>query len=333
MLKNKTGAFETCISAPRGYEAILVDGWNGYVHADGSGGGFIGSTSFAWDSCDGVAGGHVDGYPERLHLRWLSVAENQFYELDAKLPVDKMKALAEEGYRLRFPITRDGEKLKDRSNFGSIGIMLAPGGGVVLKLISEEARELAYYQAKKIDMPWHVFQNVSEKEADVRQDWIKREIQIATKDPVVLAQINNKQIPFGLWDKVYRQRYPWHIAFAGNYKLEEYFIEYLNTERFMIWSEDLMKDAMLSDRPAPFELDLYFKDASGQRMKGALKLDGPSTAKVFTEFFKYVQNPARLSVQMSDDLKSVSLTLVDGVRSVALPYKAWKVEALEANKY
>ena len=332
--------FESDIAAPKGYPVELVDGYCGYFNESGKPtGGFFGSADMGWDEFGSVGTSPTDGFPKRIRLRWLSLAENQFYELDAELPMEKMRQLYAQGYRSPVKTTHytGNDVLEDISigqwrPFTGFVFMLAPGGGVVVKLIDREARELAYFKAKKTDMPWHEFQNVPKERVGDRNEWVKKVYDIRAKEyPIEYAQVMNKQIPYGLWDDVYRRRYPWHVSATSPLAYREYNVEYLNTERFMIWGDQVDQDLLLADRPAPAKLKVFFKDADGRRLRGFLRFDEVSVAKAFGEFFKYSQEPARLQIETSDDLKTVEVKLINASHSMVIPYTFWKLQLLEGD--
>lgn len=332
--------FESDIAAPKGYPVELVDGYCGYFKEDGKPtGGFFGSAGLGWDDFGSVGTSTVYGFPKRVRLRWLSLAENQFYELDAELPMEKMRQLYAQGYRSPVKTTHytGNDVLEDISigqwrPFTGFVFMLAPGGGVIVKLIGREARELAYFQAKKTDMPWHDFQNVPKERVGDRNEWVKKMYDITAKEyPIEYAQVMNKQIPYGLWDDVYRRRYPWHVSTTSPLAYREYNVEYLNTERFMIWGDQVEQDLLLADRPAPAKLKVFFKDADGRRLRGFLRFDEVSVAKAFGEFFKYSKEPARLQIETSDDLKTVEVKLINASQTMIIPYTFWKLQLLDGD--
>ncbi|MDD5161118.1 MAG: DUF2931 family protein [Sulfuricurvum sp.] len=332
--------FETSISAPKGYPVELVDGYCGYFNESGKPtGGFFGSASMGWDEFGSVGTSTVYGFPKRVRLRWLSLAENQFYELDAELPMEKMRQLYAQGYRSPVKTTHYiGNGVSEDISIGQwrpftgFTFMMAPGGSVVVKLIGREARELAYFQAKKTDMPWHDFQNVPKERVGDRNEWVKKMYDITAKEyPIGYAQVMNKQIPYGLWDDVYRRRYPWHVSTTSPLAYREYNVEYLNTERFMIWGDQVDQDLLLADRPAPAKLKVFFKDADGRRLRGFLRFDEVSVAKAFGEFFKYSKEPARLQIETSDDLKTVEVKLINASHSMVIPYTFWRLQLLDGD--
>ena len=325
----------SCISAPPGYEMWTVDGYVGYLNAQDEviGGFWARSGDGGWGMCGTEMSGDLDQYPARVHLRWFSVAENQFYDLDAKLPVEKMRQIYEKGFQNWLPITRDGEKLRDYQTFSRIQFMLAPGGGVVVKLYGAEAREIAYFKANKVDMPWHEFQKVSNESATPRNVWVKDSIDdLAKSRPAVHAQIVGNKIPYGLWDEVYRRVYPWQLSMSGVKSFENYYVEYLNTEKYMVWPEDMAQFAS-TPKSAPQALELYFIGQNGTRYRGEVTFNDVVVAQKCHEFYKHSQDPARLNIRVSEDLKTAEITLSDALRSIAIPYQDWKVKVMPVGKY
>ena len=91
---------DTSLSSPKGYPIDIVQGYNAYRDENGNlmGGFFAPRVKSGWDDPNGTAGERMDRFPHRVHLYWFSLAENQFYQLDAELPVQKMKKLYDVAY-------------------------------------------------------------------------------------------------------------------------------------------------------------------------------------------------------------------------------------------
>ncbi len=321
--------FDPCVAAPTSYPVFMTDGGNAFVMPNDDTVGFWGNTEEHWRMCTGMAGGHfTKAYPKRILLRWISIAENQFYELDAELPTEKIKQLHQQGYASRYKYKGEGKKVGEWGTYGRIGMMLAPGGGVVVSLNGEEKREIAHFQAKKIDMPWRDFQP-----SGTREEWIRSAAGRRITDPIVKKQIQTQQIPFGLWDVQFRQKYQWQLTMANVSQFKEYFIEYVNAERYMVWQSDLDKESNI-EKPAPVKIDSYFIGKDGVRYRGVLTFNDVTIYKAYSEFFKYQKGAARLNIAVSTDLQQVTVTLTDGIgRSIAIPYTSWEVTIPEEGKY
>ncbi|MDD3598050.1 DUF2931 family protein [Sulfuricurvum sp.] len=322
----------TTLSSPKGYSIDIVQGYNAYrdEHGNLMGGFFAPSVATGWDVPEGTAGGRMDRFPHRVHLCWFSNAENQFYQLDAELPVEKMKELYKEGYRLPSADTVDHVPVGAHVTYSAIGFMMAPGGGVVAKMVAEEAREIGYFKAKKIDMPWHVFQNVTPDRIDPndRQDWVNLNLEERFTGKQAYDEIHNHQIPFGLWDEVYRRTYPWSMHIVHPWALEKYYIQFVNTERYIVWEDQVAKERNRVGTPVPAFFGVYFITPEGKRMVGLVKFDLRKTTKLFEEYFKNTSERANLDVKVSDDLKSVEVKLVNSQKSVVVPHRLWRVSEL-----
>jgi len=332
----KPVALDTSLSSPDGYPVIVVEGYNAYRDENGElMGGFSSNVTMqGWEVPNSTAGGRMNRYPHHVHLRWLSVAENQFYELDADLPAEKIHQLYEEGFRAHDNHTASHINVGDREDYIGLCFLMAPGGGVVVKMISSEGREIAYYKAKKVDMPWHEFQNVPKErvKAGDREEFIEsyREEKFID-NPVAYDQIIHHKIPYGLWDDVYRRRYPWHIEIVNPIAYKQYYIKYVNTETFLVWEDQIEQDKAKPDRPVPAHMGVYFTNSAGERLVGLLKFDVLKTPEVFKEFFKDSHEHARLEIKVSDDLKNVEVRLIDSHHSVIVPHRIWKVRPVAGN--
>ena len=323
---------DTSLSSPRGYSIDIVQGYNAYRDENGNlmGGFFAPQVSSGWDDPNGTAGGRMDRFPHRVHLCWFSNAENQFYQLDAELPVEKMKELYKEGFRLDSADTVDHISVGAHVTYLGICFMMAPGGGVVAKMIGDEAREIGHFKAKKIDIPWHIFQNVTPDRIDPndRADWVSHTLQEKFTGKEAYDEIHNHKIPFGLWDEVYRRTYPWSMHIVHPLALKKYYIEFVNTERYLVWEDMVEKERNRAAAPVPAHIGVYIITPEHKRMVGLVKFDLRKTTKLFEEYFKNTSERANLDVKVSDDLKSVEVRLVNSQKSIIVPYRIWKVNEL-----
>lgn len=336
MRGEKPVELHTALSSPDGYPVLMVEGYNAYRDENGElmGGFFAPVTMQGWAVPNGAGAGRMDRYPHHVHLRWLSVAENQFYELDSDLPAEKIRQFYEQGYRAHADNTAFNVKTGDYEPLAGICFLMAPGGGVQVNMISSEGREIAYYKAKKVDMPWHIFHNVTAdrvKPGD-RETYIEH---LTTEkfidNPVAYDQIIHHKIPFGLWDDVYRRRYPWHVEIVNPIAYKQYYVEYVNTETFLVWEDQIEQDKAKPDRPVPAHMGVYFKNSEGKRFSGLLKFDVLKTPELYKEFFKNSHEPARLEIKVSDDLQNVEVRLIDSNHSVIVPHRLWKVRPIEGH--
>jgi hypothetical protein len=323
---------DTSLSSPKGYPIDIVQGYNAYRDEEGNlmGGFFAPQVSRGWDIPEGTAGGQMDHFPHRVHLCWFSNAENQFYQLDAELPVEKMKELYNEGFRLPSADTVDHIPVGTHVTYDGIGFMMAPGGGVVVKMIADEAKEIGYFKAKKIDMPWHVFQNVPPERVPSghREQWVDHSLSEKLIGKEAREEILGHKIPFGLWDEVYRRTYPWSMHIVHPWALEKYYIQFVNTERYIVWEDQVAKERNRTGAPVPAFFGVYFITPEGKRMVGLVKFDLRKTVKLFEEYFKNTSERANLDVKVSDDLKSVEVKLVNSQKSVIVPHRLWRVSEL-----
>ncbi|MDD2782338.1 DUF2931 family protein [Sulfuricurvum sp.] len=323
---------DTSLSSPKGYPIDIVQGYNAYRDENGNlmGGFFAPRVKGGWDDPEGTAMGRMDRLPHRVHLLWFSLAENQFYELDAELPVERMKELYKEGFRLVSYDRVNDRPVGEYDTYSGIGFMLAPGGGVVAKMLAREAREIGYFKAKKIDMPWHIFQNVTPDriESGDREKFVASGLSEERIGKEARDEILGHKIPFGLWDEVYRRTYPWSMHIVHPLALEKYYIEFVNTERYMVWEYQVTKEHNRVGTPVPAFFGVYFITPEGKRMVGLVKFDLRKTTKLFEEYFKNISERANLDVKVSDDLKSVEVKLVNSQKSVVVPHRIWKVNEL-----
>lgn len=166
----------------------------------------------AWGTINKGMGSSFKSLPTRLDFIWMSYMENQFYMIDEKIDIDKIKEYFAQGYDIK---AADGSGSVKHLNFDKICIGMAPGGMVVLWVAGIGIqKEIGRYQGKKVTIPESEIMKLdSHENRFFRDDYLK---DIHSSEKIVPLEIQKenkgKAIPMGLWD-TYRIRYGWQPMF------------------------------------------------------------------------------------------------------------------------
>lgn len=200
--------------------------------------------------------------PERVKITYMSIFEQQFYQLDVGLPVDKLQALFNSAY-----LTTDEYEKVDTYDYLLIGI--AVGGWVVIYAQSFQGNRtlLGMWQAKKIEADYTLdliytwapggideieeLRASAEKREQYKQE--KGNMQLKHYQDYTLPAVKRDApklyemmvqglgIPNADWFTQSYTKYPWNVEVTGDGArwVKEYVIEYANLER-----QEILRDRL-----------------------------------------------------------------------------------------
>ncbi len=293
----------------------------------------------------GVGGPGIGGeertttLPKTLHMSYYDYIEDQFYVLDAELDQRRIYELfKQKSLNLDY---RGKEHIAARYNALVIGV--APQGNIMVwvgEAYGREQVELASYRAtlrSDITVAAYNARNPTFKIHTPRLDYLSKSLK-----PETVAKITSGLRPNANY-YMRRQRimYPWRYSMSGNAKLVEYNDRLGNTERSTVWPYELAAKQQLPRlRGAPREAQLFFNDKDGKRH--SVYIEFFTHFRVSTEPYlepvwaalekmfpgrtleKNMDLPseadmATLDVNVSDDLKTFTATLIKGDMRLPLP--------------
>ena len=208
-----------------------------------------------WGRGDTPIGGgdFKQALPDRFKLTYFSYLENHFYQLDALLPKQKIEAL----FRIvHLGMGDHDERGEDQNIYNSFDIAIAPQGWVILFATGpySNRKELAYYQAKKIDADYDV--DIIQRQGGGELDWLRKQnfrkqnVDMTYDDLKKYAPSlyknykEGKGLPTSEWYKQMQTKFPWNLEVTapdGEWN-GEYYAEYANTERYEVLSDQLQED-------------------------------------------------------------------------------------------
>lgn len=191
---------------PKGYPMQLI---SGNFSLEGGGSLYIPSGALLRNGWGDGRSTHVGGdklkaLPNRVSLSFFSYTENKFYSGDFKLPYQKILTLFKRGYI--DPFTNKVE------TFSEIVAGMAPGGAVGVWLISTESRvEVFFGYAKEEPGNW---KSINDNPKYPREEYVRLNIE-ESLNPEQMADLKQNGIPYGLWERYHKARYPWQPVFDG----------------------------------------------------------------------------------------------------------------------
>jgi hypothetical protein len=226
-------------TAPEGYPMFIISPNFFMLHDDKLA--FIpnmGYTDYGWSgSARSWSLGELNKtMPESLHIAWLSITENKFYEGNFKMPQEKLHKLFKEGYMIySIPIVNDdGKALLHHETFNAITVGLAPKGMVVVWASGQNKVEIGRYQAQEVDkvesnrMWKHFFKGVGGIDPGDMPSQIPNK-ELETFLPHVQQEIKEGKISSKQWDD-YRLRYNWKIECNQPFEIYKCYVEFFNSE-------------------------------------------------------------------------------------------------------
>ncbi len=201
-------------SSPANYPAEPVT--VSFTAVDGSGGGAPSapiSPTNPWGQNGISSGGSGEPklLPVKLDIKWLSYAEDQFYEGSFTLPYDKMLTLFQKGYESWL-----GGDSTRHYTYNTIIAGMAPGGTVSVWLQGPQGItvELAHFKARKTKFDLKNFNYSLDPELEKPGEYSKFAL-----GEEGIKYIKEHGVPLGLWD-TYRERFNWHPVVRFDQEVE-----------------------------------------------------------------------------------------------------------------
>jgi len=293
-----------------------------------------GYLSAGWQGDAAEGGQNGDKIPAYLSLTYISFAEKKFYNVEAKLPAEKIL----EEFRKGFRAENYAGKVEDRT-YDKLTIGMAPGGVVVLWLSGYFHRvEICRLQAKEVfvdkdDFRRRVFEN------ETQQEFFDARYEGALSDSIK-QDIKERGIPFGLWDE-YREKYNYRFTFKPYDDRDKFtYIHplYYNGEEEQILEPTLDKKEYFQ-RGIPYRTnfqffsystDIIFNDREMIQVFKELKKKHPGKPIdiILTPTFLY--NEIKVSVKCEDEEIPLSKYIMEGVWGESID-DAIERRALEEN--
>ena len=188
------------------------------------------SAGWQGDAAEGGQGG--DKIPAYLSLTYISFAEKKFYNVEAKLPAEKILEEFRKGYKLKKYMSDETEDL----TYGKLTVGMAPGGVVVLWLSGKSHRvEICRLQAKEVFVDRNDF--YSNNNNRTQQEFFDVFYDITLSDSIK-QDIKERGIPFGLWDE-YREKYNYRFTFRPYDDRDKF--TYINALYYNGEAEEILK--------------------------------------------------------------------------------------------
>jgi hypothetical protein len=192
----------------------------------------MGYTDYGWSGSarSWSVGESFKTMPESLHIAWLSITENKFYEGNFNMPQEKLYKLFKEGYMKygQRPGHFDGKEDLHKETFHAITVGLAPKGMVVVWASGQNKIEIGRYQAEEVpegekaDMMWKQITKTGNRERSQKKDFEEA-------PPHVQQEIKEGKISSKKWDD-YRLRYNWKMECNQPFEIYDYYLRYFNSE-------------------------------------------------------------------------------------------------------
>ncbi len=275
-------------------------------------GGMIG-TGGGWG--DGAQNTPLTGeysLPRGVHVKWYSIAEDEFWEGDFKFDDIKIFQMFEEGF------TYFSQK-KSKEKYSTFVVNAVPGGKVAIWLMGGgEMILLGMYQANKVQTDWNDFAKASIgydiDRKEFRDLYLRDEVgsglygsKLELSDSDFENYLRNIPKDAVFWTDLL-QEYPYKFTMQEPFKLVGYRAWYLNGESLSSYSKKMIESKSL---PVPYRIYLVFTLPSGEDEAIEIYLDKDSVQKQFNQFFKSKDVNAVLQFELKEDLSEGFLYLVN----------------------
>ncbi|MEJ5053403.1 DUF2931 family protein [Sphingobacterium sp. MYb382] len=279
-------SYSTTFSAPREYPAEVYYGYfaNKEKTKIVSGVSKAGMANDSWQYDGAKAGQGGSSIPAHLHLVYVAYAEKKFYEVDAALPSDKISALFQEGFFIEGEIDTDGNYPWVPASYNVLTVGAAPGGVVVVWLSgNHHRREVCRLQAKEVEIDKNKFLPYPDLK-ESQQDFFESLFKITVPKPVQLA-IEEKGIPYGLWDK-YRLKYRYRFV-LDSYKEDDYLVQIyrINYNGEREYLKDSTEVGQYKNDAIPYNVTFSFYKNNTE-----ITFDDTELMKVFSELKRQYPN-------------------------------------------
>ncbi|MFT4093785.1 MAG: DUF2931 family protein [Niabella sp.] len=287
--------WQEATSAPLGYPVDVLRG--GLEAADGDFTGLIrGTTVGAWGQANQGMSDGMKTIPFRLHVIWLSYAEDCFYEVDTSLDYFKIAALFKKGYYV--PSIDPDRPGPFKEDYNQINVGFAPGGYVTV-WVGGVSRQIKVGTAtgKKVVIPQEVISGLDYPLKNLFDEKYKKETML--NDRIVPKEVQEynkgKKIPFGKWEK-FNRRYNWNveIKLPGNEAVSSTDFSFMNGEHEQLFGASLEKKYQIDndfclntpkERAVPEILAFYYNDSTGQEHAISVFFNETETLDAFCEVF------------------------------------------------
>lgn len=277
--------------------------------------------------------------PKTLHTTYYDYQEDRFYQLDAELPLQKIHALFKESV---VSVSLDYGKVIPKFDTFKIGI--APQGHVVLWIGGrggDDQIELGVYEAQIMRDMTVAGYNATQPELPLKADrWTKLSYSTSLK-PETVAKLKTGWMPELDYYLKQRTKYPWRYRMSGNAHLLEFTETQGNQEHFYVgpWMMGLYQ-SVATVRGVPTSAVLYFNGLQGKRHRlylgffnkqrvagepdisavwSAFETVFPGRKPEDNDYLPGDQDMATLDIQVSDDLKTYTATLIKGEQRINIP--------------
>lgn len=300
--------------------------------------GFSGGAAGGWRSTGAyIRGGMPDRrvkLPDAVQLTWLAETERKFYQVQIELPREQILD------QFHSPVLTLEYQEKTYSTQDGIDFAFEPGGRVYLRTSGARVIELGQFQSTELAMEWWYFA----KAEGFDGTWVTPEkyyeLSFNKLPERIKKQYQEKTIPVGRWLAYSENKYPWKIL-VSDLKIEAYFIQYVNAERYFVTNEMLQLEQS-KDKHVPAVITLYYEInnirykhhvyfTDGDWGKGEEPEDDLAVFSLFSEFFRNSKTSAILELQLLNGKFAASLH--NGQRKVEVNIFNQDAEKLKKDRY
>lgn len=205
--------------------------------------------------------------PDKLHLTFFDNFTEQMYQLDADLPKDEILHHLTTPYRNMNDLVPGGKK---PANYSGLELAFAPNGWVVLFMNGYgNRREIASWQAKKIEVSDAIKDEFTVGtytlwKQEGRENIYARDMKRYHPEVWNMYQSGEWVIDSN-WYKMMQTKFPWKLEVVdpnGDW-LQEYRIEYANTDRYDTLSDQVEKHRY-ELKPVPTKVKTWVFDRTNQ---------------------------------------------------------------------
>ena len=201
--------------------------------------------------------------PDKLHLTFFDNFTEQIYQLDANLPKDEILHHLTTPYRNMNDLVPGGKK---PANYAGLELAFAPNGWVVLFMNGYgNRREIASWQAKKIEVSDAIKDEFTVGtytlwKQEGRENIYARDMKRYHPEVWNMYQ-SGEWVISSDWYKMMQTKFPWKLEVVdpnGDW-LQEYRIEYANTDRYDTLSDQIDKHRY-ELKPVPTKIKTWVFD-------------------------------------------------------------------------
>lgn len=250
----------------------------------------------------------VNPLPHGIHVRWFSVAENQFWEGTYQFNYQFLDRLTR--YTVNNILYRTQKGFTEYFNFV---VYVVPGGMVNVWVTSTgEQYLIAQFQAKKVEESnWDDFSKKVLVGRDIsRQDYIKQSLVHPSMSQTKQELEKGKPLNASFWQKLMKT-YQWQLIINKDFILTDYLAWYVNGEKFFTYQND---NQLSQKRAVPYDFSFYFEDKNKELHRFDLTIDQQEIVQGFERIALTppLDTPINLCIEITPDLKGLSAFLVKG---------------------